>query len=53
MARTAVLTALVYSYTVCVMLGLGASIKVNVLEEVRKSPKAVLCGYVLKEQQLL
>jgi len=44
MARQAVLTVLVYAYTICVMVGLGASIDVDIFEEVRKAPRAVLCG---------
>lgn len=44
MVRKAVLTALVYGYTVCVMLGLGSSIKIDVWAEMKKSPRAVACG---------
>ena len=39
-----ILTALVYGYTICVMLGLGASINLDIREEVRKAPKPILCG---------
>ena len=45
MARKAVLTLLVYAYTLSVMLGLGSSIKVNIWEEVKKAPRAVICGF--------
>ncbi|KAJ8608735.1 hypothetical protein CTAYLR_007789 [Chrysophaeum taylorii] len=45
MARKIVLSALVYGYTICVMLGLGCSIGVNVWQEVKKSPRAVICGF--------
>ena len=40
----AILTALVYGYTIIIMLGMGASIDIDVPAEIRKSPKAILCG---------
>ena len=38
----AILTALVYGYTIIIMLGMGASIDIDVPAEIRKSPKAIL-----------
>ena len=35
-ANETILSALVYGYTICVMLGLGASINLDIREEVRK-----------------
>ena len=43
-ARSALQMALVYGYTIFVMLGMGASIDVDFVAEVKKAPKAVLCG---------
>ena len=40
----AILTALVYGYTIIIMLGMGASIDIDVPAEIKKSPKAILCG---------
>ena len=40
----AILTALVYGYTIIIMLGMGASIDIDVPAEIQKSPKAILCG---------
>ena len=40
----AILTALVYGYTIIIMLGMGASIDIDVPAEIHKSPKAILCG---------
>jgi len=42
--RTALQYVLVYGYTIFVMLGMGASIDVDIVAEVKKAPKAVLCG---------
>lgn len=39
-----ILTALVYAYTVCIMFGMGASIDVDLFQEIRRAPKAVACG---------
>ena len=39
-----ILAALVYGYTIIIMLGMGASIDIDVPAEIRKSPKAILCG---------
>ena len=38
----AILTALVYGYTIIIMLGMGASIDIDVPAEIKKSPKAIL-----------
>lgn len=45
MVRQTVLSVLVFGYTVCVMLGLGSSIDIDVWAELRKAPKAVACGF--------
>jgi len=43
--RTTTLTVMVYAYTLCVMAGLGASITVDILAEIRRAPRAVACGF--------
>ena len=44
--RTAILYALVFGYTICIMAGMGASITLDIFAEVKKAPKPVICGLV-------